>query len=226
MDSSCVKCTLIQDEPKNIFFEHIPVWDVLRGSNVRERFLKQESDDMATTPSHTDWVQATMNQYEQPLLRYALRLTGEIETARDVVQDTFLKLCITERGQIENHLVPWLYRVCRNRALDVMKKEHRMQPIDDSTLEAYPSSAPLPSTLAEKHETETRVLTTLAALPDNQQEVFRLKFLDQLTYKEISAVTGYPVNHVRYLIHISLQRMREKLQDLLTADAGTYKEIH
>lgn len=179
---------------------------------------------MATTPSHTDWVQTTMDQYEQPLLRYALRLTGEIETARDVVQDTFLKLCVAEREKVENHLVPWLYRVCRNRALDVMKKEQRMQPIDDTALEAYPSPAPLPSSLAEKHETETRVLTTLAALPENQQEVFRLKFLDQLSYKEISGVTGYPVNHVRYLIHISLQRMREKLQDLLTTEAGTYKE--
>src|SRR5690554_347692 len=137
---------------------------------------------MAQPTSHMAWVQTALTRYEQPLLRYALRFTGELENARDVVQDTFMKLCVADRETVADHLAPWLYRVCRNRALDVVRKERRMQSTDDATLESYPSKAPPPSVLAELRETESRVLTSLGALPANQQEVFRLKFLDQLSY--------------------------------------------
>ena len=167
------------------------------------------------TTAHMDWVQAALARYEEPLMRYALQLTGEMETARDVVQDTFMKLCTADRARINAYLAPWLYRVCRNRALDVMKKERRMQTTDEAVLAALPSAAQPPGATAAGHETEAMVLDTLAALPEPQQEVFRLKFQDQLSYKEISDVTGHPVNHVRYLIHISLKHMREALRDRL-----------
>lgn len=172
------------------------------------------------TTSHMDWVRQALARYEQPLLRYALRITGEMETARDVVQDTFMKLCSANRSRIDGYLGPWLYRVCRNRALDVVKKERRMQAADDAVLTAYPSAGPTPGAAAAGHETESLVLATLAGLPKPQQEVFRLKFQDQLSYKEISKVTGHPVNHVRYLIHISLKHLRESLRDRLEPAAG------
>lgn len=167
------------------------------------------------TTAHMDWVQSALARYEQPLLRYAQRITGDVETARDVVQDTFMKLCTADRGRINAYLAPWLYRVCRNRALDIVKKERRMQPTNEAVLTALPSTAAPPGAAASGRETEALVLDCLAALPDNQQEVFRLKFQDQLSYKEISDVTGHPLNHVRYLIHISLKHMRERLRDRL-----------
>ena len=47
---------------------------------------------------------------------YATRLLRDAETARDVVQDTFLKLCASEFASIDGHLAEWLFTVCRNRA--------------------------------------------------------------------------------------------------------------
>lgn len=163
-------------------------------------------------------------RYEQPLLRYAARITGDAETAQDVVQDTFLKLCLANRDTIEGYLAPWLYRVCRNRALDVRKKEQRMQPVEPVRLETHPSHQPPPRAVAEGRETESLVLDALAELPENQQEVFRLKFQDQLSYKEISDVTGFPVDNVRYLIHTSLKRVRERLRTTLELAPHTLKE--
>ncbi len=172
------------------------------------------------TTSHMDWVRTALARYEKPLLRYARGLTCDVETARDVVQDTFMKLCAADRADIDAYLAPWLYRVCRNRALDVVKKERRMQATDDAVLAARASAAPPPSETASGRETEALVLESLAALPESQQEVFRLKFQDQLSYKEISAVTGHPVTHVRYLIHISLKHLRETLRDRLEPALG------
>jgi len=44
-------------------------------------------------PDPRQWIQDTVARYERPLCQYAYRLTGNFETARDAVQDTFLKLC-------------------------------------------------------------------------------------------------------------------------------------
>jgi RNA polymerase sigma factor (sigma-70 family) len=158
------------------------------------------------------WLQEALAQYERPLVRYALRMTGDLELARDIVQDTFLQACRAGQARLDGHLQPWLYRVCRNRALDVLKKEQRMQHLDVQTMEARPSKERPPGEQAAGRETEALVLAELAKLPANQQEVFRLKFQDQLSYKEISAVTGFPVHNVRYLIHTSLKTMREQLR--------------
>ena len=158
------------------------------------------------------WLQELLERYERPLVRYAFRMTGDLEMARDIVQDTFLQACRADQAQINTHLQAWLYRVCRNRTLDVLKKEHRMQATDVQSLETYPSNGRPPGEAAAGRETESLVLAALAKLPGNQQEVFRLKFQDQLSYKEISDVTGFPVHNVRYLLHTSLKTMREQLR--------------
>ena len=163
---------------------------------------------------NADRVRAALNRYEAPLIRYATRLTGNSEVARDVVQDTFLKLCTADWAKIEAHLAPWLYRVCRNRAFDVLKKENRMQPLLE------PDTKPRPGDVAEGHEAEALVHSVLAGLPEKNQEVVRLKFQHELSYKEISEVTGQPVNSVRYIIHTTLKTLRQQLQGRLDPALG------
>lgn len=167
--------------------------------------------------THEHWVRNTLERFETPLVRYAARLTGDVDLARDVVQDTFMKLCSADRDQIDDYLAQWLYRVCRNRALDVMKKEKRMQPLTTEQAEARPSPARIPRDVAEGHEMMANVLQAIDTLPEKQQEVFRLKFQDELSYKEISSITGFPLNNVRYLIHCALKSMREQLRGRLEA---------
>lgn len=66
-----------------------------------------------------------------------------------------------------------------------------------------------PPEQAEQTELAGHVLQMLARLPDNQQEVIRLKFQQGLSYKEISSVTGLSVTNVGFLIHTGLKRLRE-----------------
>ena len=159
-----------------------------------------------------EWVRQALDRYEIPLIRYATRMMGDTDRARDVVQDTFLRLCAADQEQLNGRLAPWLYRVCRNRALDVMKKENRMQPTDTLKLQRHASPMPAPRAVAEDHETGHEVLRAISTLPDKQQEVFRLKFQAQLTYNEIMDVTGHSLNHVKYLMHNALKAMREQLR--------------
>lgn len=169
------------------------------------------SSSQSATESHAEWIRSALDRFEGPLLRYALRMTGDLETARDVVQDTFLKLCKENRANIEQHLSQWLFTVCRNRALDVHRKERRMSPVMDLDQRSSPRVDDAHD-VAEMHETTSKVLSFLPQLPPNQQEVIRLKFQSELSYREISEVTGLTVTNVGFLLHVGLKRLRELLK--------------
>lgn len=157
-------------------------------------------------------LRALMARYELPLLRYAYRFVGDSERAQDVVQDTFLRFCQADPRPPEPGLAAWLYTVCRNRALDVVKKERRMNAMaldDAAPLLASPEPGPEASAAVAGEHAE--LLRMLAALPPKQQEVVRLKFLDGLSYKEISAVTGTSVGNVGFLLHTALKSLRQQL---------------
>jgi RNA polymerase sigma factor (sigma-70 family) len=158
----------------------------------------------------SSWVPSVLAEYEQALTRYAAHITGDIERAREVVQDTFLKLCGQKPDQIRDHLAQWLYTVCRNRALDVVRKEKRMTGISDVQLDLQAHSAI--SSGMEKTEQLAEVLKVLDTLPSNQQEVLRLKFQGDLSYLEISRVTNFSVSNVGFLIHTGIKTIREKMQ--------------
>ena len=159
----------------------------------------------------SDWVHAALREHEGPLTRYAAQITGDVERARDVVQDTFVKLCAAEPEELEGRVREWLFAVCRNRALDVQRKESRMKPLGDLELEMMPSREPSPADAAEQRENSGRVQQLLATLPANQQEVVRLKFQNGLSYREISGVTNLTVTNVGFLLHTAVKTIREKM---------------
>ena len=166
----------------------------------------------AESASQADWVRATMEEFEGPLLRYAAQFTGDLDQARDVVQDTFLRLCREDRARLDGHVAEWLFTVCRNRALDVRRKESRMKPLDEIELESCASRDPSPAVVAEQRESAGLVLRLLDALPPNQREVLRLKFQNGLSYQEISRVTQLTVSNVGFLIHTAIKTLRERLK--------------
>jgi RNA polymerase sigma-70 factor (ECF subfamily) len=166
----------------------------------------------AASPSSTStWIAAVLRQYEGPLTLYAARITRDVERARDVVQEAFLKLLKEDRRGIEPHLAEWLYTVCRNKALDVRRKESRMTGLNDISAAFEPSDDPAPGERIEREETAAKALRHLAKLPENQQEVIRLKFQHGLSYKEISGVTKLSVSNVGFLIHTGMKALRKRM---------------
>ena len=157
-------------------------------------------------------IRSAIDQYQGRLIAFALRITRDLESARDVVQDTFLRLCQQDLDAIGDHLPAWLYRVCRNRALDIRKKEGHLEPLDETPEHAAGGTGSDPHRLLENADHATRVLAAVAQLPPAQQEVLRLRFREELSYKEIGAVTGRSVNNVGFLIHTAIRQVRQHLR--------------
>jgi RNA polymerase sigma factor (sigma-70 family) len=159
------------------------------------------------------WVRSAVERFEGPLILYASRLLGDPEAARDVVQDTFLRLCGQNRLEIDSRLAEWLFTVCRNRALDVLRKESRMTQLSEEQVLVRPSRDPGPSDVIEQRESTAQVLGLLESLPKNQREVIRLKFQNGFSYQEIARISGHSVGNVGYLIHVGLKTIRGQIAD-------------
>jgi len=157
------------------------------------------------------WIATVLRQYEGPLTLYAGRITRDVERARDVVQEAFLRLLREDRAAVEPHLAEWLYTVCRNKALDVRRKESRMTGLNEVASAFEPSRDLGPDERIEQDESAAVALRHLARLPENQQEVIRLKFQHGLSYKEISSVTRLSVSNVGFLIHVGMKALRRKM---------------
>lgn len=160
---------------------------------------------------NSTWILEVLESYEASLLRYAARLLGDPDAAKDVVQETFLELCKTRRNQVEDHLAPWLFRVCRNRVLDLRRKEKRVQPLSDKQSQAMESPDPSPHAVIEQTQGEASLLSMVKTLPESQQEIIFLRFHAGLSYKEIADVTGHSVSNVGVLIHNAVRTIRDRM---------------
>jgi len=157
---------------------------------------------MSDTPE-SRWIVEALELYERPLLRYARWIVRDVECAREIVQETFLRLCRENPARISEHLAQWLFTVCRNLAFDARKKEGRMTPLGDAEIGVEPG--------LEDKQTVSQILQIVQTLPKNQREVLYLKFQCDLSYKEIAEITKLSVSNVGFLIHTAVRAVRRQL---------------
>ena len=152
----------------------------------------------------------TLQRYERPLIRYAHGYTGDLEDARDIVQDVFVKLSQHLATLDAERLAPWLFTVCRNRALDHHRKHQRLVVMETETLDLEASADPAPNDAMEQRETATALRELIETLPARQREAVRLKFIAGLDYQQISAAMKTSIGNVGYLIHHGVAALKTK----------------
>jgi len=157
---------------------------------------------MSDTPK-SRWIVEALELHESSLIRYARWILSDLESAREVVQETFLRLCKEDPARVEGHLAQWLFTVCRNLAFDARKKEARMTPLGDTEIAVAPDM--------DDRRAVSQILQVVETLPKNQREVIYLKFQCDLSYKEISEVTKLSVTNVGFLIHSAVRAIRKQM---------------
>ena len=152
---------------------------------------------------------------ESPLLGYAFRCAGELGTAEDVVQEAFMKL----HAQFEQVEKPrqWLYRTVHNLALNRRRDAKKTVPLDpdpenDCLSSAEPADPALPpDEQMRRLEGIGLVRISLETLDARSRELVRLKFHDDLSYKEIAARTGLTTGNVGFILHHALKAIAAEL---------------
>jgi RNA polymerase sigma-70 factor (ECF subfamily) len=159
------------------------------------------------------------NRYCRPIFSLVLRITQQVATAEEVVQDVFLQLWRnahkyqSTRGALE----PWLFTLARNRALDHLRMKQEKQRRREDTIEenvALPAAitAPNPESEVDRQRRAEKVRAHMASLPEKQRRAIELAFLDGMTHSEIAAALTEPLGTVKSWIRGGLLRLREVLE--------------
>lgn len=177
-----------------------------------EQDVDPECDSGQTTKlspqDFESFIEQAVTEHESSLIGYARTYLYDLDRARDVVQDTFIRLCKQDPEKVKVHLKSWLFTVCRNRCLDVLRKDKRIEPLDDIGWQKLASPEHSASENAENDDEHQDVMRFMDRLSDNQKEVILLKFQQGMSYEEIHRVTGLTSGNIGFLIHAGLKRLR------------------
>jgi RNA polymerase sigma-70 factor (ECF subfamily) len=153
------------------------------------------------------------DRHRSMVYRTALAITGEPETAADLVQDVFLRLHrFAHRIDSDRPIQPWLYRITANLAYTWMKRRSRwlrfLREMGDwVTRERKPSV----QRMAEIDEEIRWVQQAVSSLPPPQRIVVVLYYVNDLSLSEIAETLDIPVGTVKSRLHYGRETLKKKL---------------
>jgi RNA polymerase sigma-70 factor (ECF subfamily) len=168
---------------------------------------------------HTE--QRLCAQYYRPLLGFARTISSNL--AEELTHVTLTKLVLSLRRGFKpwehSGLLPWLKVVCRNSHIDIVrKKEPFLMTSTDEGKDILESIADVsadnnPELLADNSKRQLAILNALKALPQEQQEVARLHFYEDLSHAEIAAQLNTPLGTVKSRLRLASEKLRTHLKD-------------
>ena len=168
-------------------------------------------------------------RYYGRIYRYAYMRLASAEDAADVACATFvnaLKALPGYQFRRATSLSPWLHRIASNQIVDVVRARPAggMLSLDaqaaediDSFLEYLPADGPSPQELVERGEVQEVVRQAIQKLPDDQARAVTLRFLADLSIREIARELDRSEGAVKSLLHRALQNMRQHLKATVAA---------
>lgn len=166
-----------------------------------EPYMESESATVRQLPEYAE--------FGAQIEAYGTRLLGDPERARDIVQETFIRLWQGKLQERQN-VRAWLYRVARNLCLDSLRRQRRYVSLEGAEL-LYARDGSDPAQEAGDREEREIMLNNVRQLPPRQQEVLRLKFQENLSYAQIAEITGEPVTTVGWHLHEAMKSLRGKM---------------
>jgi len=165
--------------------------------------------------------EALVRRHQGALYNFCLRMLGQAEDAADVAQETFVQR-YSHRARLDERepIAPWLFRVARNRCIDVIRRRRtvplgvpddsgenvlRVEPVDDE---------PLPDELAERADLQHLLSSAIAALPPAYAEVVSLRYAGDRSFAEIAQILGCEEGAARVRFHRAKGLLRRQLRTL------------
>jgi RNA polymerase sigma-70 factor (ECF subfamily) len=137
------------------------------------------------------------NAYRARIFTFLLRLSGSTEAADDLVQDTFIKAHgAMARLEGDQRLLPWLYRIANNTAIDHLRRRKRFAWLPWTALHGT-SEEPRSADEHEASRARAEIAATLKALPPDNAAALLLHAMEGYSYTEIAAIQGCTMSAAR-----------------------------
>ncbi|MBK9337110.1 MAG: RNA polymerase sigma factor [Lewinellaceae bacterium] len=147
------------------------------------------------------------------LYRFALRMTGSVPEAEDVVQEVLERVWKSSEVQSEGvqSWEAWCMILTRNRSLDKLRSNARRsaKPLD-GVAEQTPDGADT-ARAAEARDMAEQARRFMQELPEKQRLVMHLRDIEEMSYEEITRILDIPMDQVKVSLHRARKAIREKL---------------
>lgn len=162
---------------------------------------------------------------ESRLRNFIRRRVPDARDAEDILQDVFYELVEANRLLMPiEHITGWLFRVARNRIIDLFRKE-KMEEFSDTNVldeddellqleELLPSPDSGPEALYARNVLLDELELAIDELPEEQREVFVGHALEGRSFKEMAAETGVSVNTLLSRKRYAVLHLRQRLQSI------------
>ena len=166
-----------------------------------------------------------VRRHQQALFNFAFRQVRVPQLAEDVVQETFVRVVQNAADfKHEARFTTWVYTITRNLCIDQLRKRAlRKHPSLDQASGEEGDGPTLgeqtadPRASVEREATGTelkeRIARAVDKLPDDQREVFLMREVSNLPFKEIAEITNVPENTVKSRMRYALERLQEALAE-------------
>lgn len=167
-----------------------------------------------------------VRRHQTAIYNFALRQLRVQSQAEDVVQEAFVRVVQNAADfKHEARFTTWLYTITRNLCIDQMRKRAlRKHASLDEPKHGEEGDGP---TLAEQTadarasvereatgtELKERIAKAVETLPDDQREVFLMREVSNLPFKEIAEIVGVPENTVKSRMRYALERLQQALSE-------------
>jgi RNA polymerase sigma-70 factor (ECF subfamily) len=166
--------------------------------------------------------EALVRRHQGPLYNFCLRMLGQADDAADVAQEAFVQL-YSHLGRLDERepIAPWLFRVARNRCIDVIRRRRTvpltqtddsgeggliLEPVDDE---------PLPEELVERADLQAVLARAIAALPPSYAEVVALRYAGDKSFAEIASILECDEGAARVRFHRAKGLLRRHLRGVV-----------
>ena len=184
------------------------------GASDEDLVLAMQSGD-------TDSLGTLVLRWEQPLFRFTYRILLRREDARDVCQETFLRILNKcHRYKRGSRFSTWMYQIALNLCRDQLRRRRRWGLLlsQNRELDEGAAAAPVDATTGgdparqiEKQERTVALVNALKQIPPEQREVLVLKEYEGLKFREIAEILGCPESTVKSRMYYGLSAVRAAL---------------
>lgn len=160
-------------------------------------------------------VDAFVDRFGDRVQGLLVRIVRDHAWADDLLQEVLVRALRDAHRYDDRWPVPvWLFRIARNLALDLLRREGRHRRRND-VVAARDAAAPAAVTTAEHHEFQVALEDALQELPETFRTVFLLRDGEGLSYEEIAEVLSISVKTVSSRLHRARQQLRTLLREHL-----------
>ncbi|MBN1542402.1 sigma-70 family RNA polymerase sigma factor [candidate division KSB1 bacterium] len=176
-----------------------------------------------STMEETDWIVKCRNgdadafarlvqPYRRPLFAFLLRLCGDRALAEDALQETLIKIW-TRIGtfKLGNRFSSWVMQIAYRTAVDQKRRRKDGRLFYSDVLPEWQSPDD-PTRRLELDERRRYMHRALEELPENQRQVFLLRLDGELTFKEIAALLGQPLNTVLSRMNQAVKKLQKRME--------------